>query len=77
MIDVMTLCQSYKQQEVTKIKWVHRDNNLANSMTKSKPSIALRDLINTNKIILDMLEWVEHTEKEVKARLIEKGEPLS
>lgn len=34
--------------------------------------MALRDLVNTNKIILDTLKQVEHTEKKAKASLTER-----
>jgi hypothetical protein len=30
-------------------------------MTKSKPLLALKRLINTNRIELKIVEWVEHT----------------
>ena len=59
MIDVMSLCQSYKQQEVTEIKWIHGHNNPADSMTKSKASTALKTVIDTNRINLDTIAWVE------------------
>lgn len=59
MIDVMSLCQSYGGREITEIKWIHGYNNPADSMTKSKPSSALKTLIDTNCINLDTTEWVE------------------
>ena len=62
MIDVMSLRQSYKRQEVTEIKWIKGGNNLADSMTKSKASTALKTVIHTNQINLDTVEWVERGE---------------
>lgn len=63
MIDVMSLRQSYERREVAEIKWIHGYNNPADSMTKSKPSAALRTVIDTNQINLDTTEWVERTTK--------------
>lgn len=59
MIDVMSLRQSYERREVTEVKWIHGHNNPADSMTKAKVSSALKTVIDTNRINLDMTEWVE------------------
>ena len=64
MIDVMSLRQSYERREVTEIKWIHGHNNPANSMTKTKPSSALKTVIDTNRINLDTTEWVERAAEE-------------
>jgi hypothetical protein len=37
------------------------DSNPADAMTKSKPSTALKRLIDTNRIKLETMEWVERT----------------
>jgi hypothetical protein len=50
MIDIMGLRQSYKQQEIHEIRWIDGTYNPADSMTKDKPSLALRQLIDTNKL---------------------------
>ena len=42
MIDVMSLRQSYKRREITKVKWIHGYHNPADSMTKAKPTLALK-----------------------------------
>ena len=55
----MCLQQSYKRREITEIKWIHRGTNLANVMTKSKPCPALKHLVDTNKLNLQVAEWVE------------------
>jgi hypothetical protein len=66
MVDVMALRQSYERREITEVKWVHGVNNPADSMTKSKPSSALRTVIDTNQINLDTSEWIERaTAKEI------------
>ena len=50
IVDVMSLQQSYKQREITKVKWIYRHHNPANSITKTKSLSALKTLINTNCI---------------------------
>jgi hypothetical protein len=59
MIDVMCLRQAYERREITEVKWIKGNSNPADSMTKSKPSNALKQLIDTNTILLDVEEWVE------------------
>lgn len=61
MIDVMCLRQAYERREITEVKWIEGDTNPADSMTKSKPSGALKLLIDTNKVQLQEKEWVERT----------------
>lgn len=59
MIDVMSLRQSYERREITEVRWIDGDHNPADSMTKSKGSNALKALVDTNRINLDAMEWVE------------------
>jgi hypothetical protein len=62
IIDVMCLRQAYERREITEVKWINGDTNPADSMTKSKPSGALKLLIDTNKVQLQEKEWVERAE---------------
>ena len=59
MVDLMCLRQSYERREITEVKWIDGNSNPADAMTKSKPCQALRDLIDTNTIKLEVTEWVE------------------
>jgi hypothetical protein len=59
MIDIMCLRQSYERREITEVKWIDGDSNPADSMTKSKASTALKQLIDTNYLDLKVVEWVE------------------
>ena len=59
MIDIMCLCQAYKHREITEVKWIKGESNPADSMTKNKGSTTLKLLIDSNKIRLDVEEWVE------------------
>ena len=74
MINIMSLRQSYKKQEIIEIKWIHGQNNSADSMTKAKPDIALKTIIETNHINLSTIEWIERTktaEDEKKHEVLE------
>ena len=59
MVDLMCLQQVYKRREITKIKWISRGTNPADAMTKSKPCLALKLLVDTNKLDLQVIEQVE------------------
>ena len=56
MVDMISLRQSYKQREITKVKWIHGYHNSADSMTKAKFSAALKTLIDTNRINISTTE---------------------
>jgi hypothetical protein len=59
MIDVMCLRQAYERREIAEVKWIKGESNPADSMTKLKPTNALKRLIDTNTMQLDVEEWVE------------------
>ena len=61
IIDIICLCQAYKRKEIAKVKWIKGESNLANAITKSnsKSSNALKQLIDTNTLQLEVEEWVE------------------
>jgi hypothetical protein len=61
MIDVMCLRQAYERRQITDIKWIDGSSNPADAMTKSKPCDALRQLIDTNRIDLQAIGWVERS----------------
>ena len=55
----MCLHQLYERREITEVKWIDGNSNPTNLMTKSKASIALKKLIDTNYLELQAIEWVE------------------
>ena len=59
MIDIMALRQSYERREIVEIIWIDGPTNPADAMTKGKPCQALTDLIDTNKISIKPMKWVE------------------
>ena len=48
----MCFRQLYEQRKITEVKWIDGDSNPADAITKSKASMALRQLININYIHL-------------------------
>jgi hypothetical protein len=56
----MCLRQSYERRQITEIRWIDRNSNPADAMTKTKPCAVLTDLIDTNKIDIKATGWVEH-----------------
>lgn len=50
---------SYEQQEITEMKWIHGYHNLADFMTKAKPLLASKMLIDLNNHNINTTEWVE------------------
>jgi hypothetical protein len=59
IVDVICLRQAYERREIAEVKWIKSNSNPADAMTKSKPSNALTQLLDTNTIQLDVEEWVE------------------
>jgi len=59
MIDIMCIRQSYERREIAEIKWIKGTSNPADSMTKTKPTGALKLLLDSNTIQLEVDKWVE------------------
>jgi len=38
MIDIITLRQSYERRELTEVRWINRQDNPADAMTKATPN---------------------------------------
>lgn len=62
IIDLMCLQQSYKQCEIMEIRWIDRNSNFADTITKVKPYAVLQKLINTNIIYLNTARWLERAD---------------
>ena len=69
----MCLRQLYKRREITEVKWINGNSNPADAITKSKASMALRQLINTNYIHLQTVEWVERAKEGQKGIVQREG----
>jgi hypothetical protein len=61
MIDVMILRKSYERREIIEIKWIDESNNFVDSIIKTsfKAFLALKQIIDINRIRLDSIEWVK------------------
>ena len=59
IIDIICLRQAYKRKEIVEVKWIKGKSNPVDAITKSKSSNALKRLIDTNTLQLDVEEWVE------------------
>jgi hypothetical protein len=60
MIDVMCLRQAYERRLIAEVRWIDGNSNPADAMTKtSKVNGALKDLIDTNKLTMQVNKWVE------------------
>jgi hypothetical protein len=64
IVDLICLRQSYERREIAEIKWIEGGSNPADAMTKSKPCQALKTLIDTNRLDLQVTEWVERDGEE-------------
>jgi hypothetical protein len=58
----MCLHQAYERRQITKVKWIDGETNLVDAMTKGKPCTTLSQLIDTNRVELQAVGWVERTE---------------
>ncbi|EED17231.1 hypothetical protein TSTA_022850 [Talaromyces stipitatus ATCC 10500] len=61
MINLMALRQSYERHEIDEIRWIHGDDNPADTFTKLNPNKALRDFIGSNKVTIWVEGFVERT----------------
>jgi hypothetical protein len=42
IIDIICLHQLYKRRKIAKVKWINRDSNPIDAITKNKPLLALK-----------------------------------
>ena len=61
LINIICLRQLYKRREIAKVKWINGNSNPVDTITKSKPLLALKWLIDINQIKLKIVEWVKYT----------------
>ena len=52
----MCLRQAYERKQIDEIIWIDGNTNPADAMTKAKACNALKELINTNKVNIRVLE---------------------
>jgi hypothetical protein len=49
IIDVICLRQAYERRLIINVKWIDREANPADAITKGKACLALQQLIDTNR----------------------------
>jgi hypothetical protein len=54
MINIMALCQSYKQREIAEIRWINGKDNPADAITKSTPNKALERSLDSNQLTIQV-----------------------
>jgi hypothetical protein len=59
MIDIMCLRQSYERREIAELACVESQDNIADAMTKERAGTALTRLIDTNRLDIPLMRWVE------------------
>ena len=61
MVDLMCLRQFYKRREIVEIKQIDGGSNPVDAIIKLRPYQALKDLINTNIVKLQVTKQVKRT----------------
>jgi hypothetical protein len=50
IVNIICLCQAYERREISQVVWIRREYNIADAMTKDKPSSSLKALIDSNRL---------------------------
>ena len=68
MIDIMCLHQAYEYREISQVIWINREYNIADAMTKDKPSSRFKALIDSNRLDIaeGTISWVKRKETDHK-----------
>lgn len=59
MVDILAIRQSYERREIADILWIKGNRNPADAMTKEKACNALQQMVDTNRLDLELDGWVE------------------
>ena len=54
MINIMAICQLYKHRELSEVQWIKGISNPVDAMTKAIPNKALKALVNTNSLTIQV-----------------------
>jgi hypothetical protein len=63
IINIIAIRQAYERQEMRNIRWINNRNNPADAMIKGTLNHAFKELINTNRLILRLQEWIKRDNK--------------
>lgn len=56
IINVIAIRKVYKKQKIVKIKWIDKESNSINTITKSKLYQVFKDLVNNNTITIKVIK---------------------
>ncbi|KHJ33633.1 hypothetical protein EV44_g3924 [Erysiphe necator] len=79
MVDILAIRQSYERREIADILWIKGNRNPADAMTKEKACNALQQMVDTNRLDLELDGWVEsimHFTRETDGKTINHIEPF-
>ena len=52
IINIIFLRKSYEKREISEIKWINGEDNLANALIKKIPNKLLKKLVSTNRLTI-------------------------
>jgi hypothetical protein len=58
MIDIMALRQSYERRELSEVRWIQGEDNLADAFTKGAPNRAFERFVSGNEAMIRVEGWV-------------------
>jgi hypothetical protein len=58
MIGIMALRQSYERRELSEVRWIRGDDNLADAFTKGTPNRASERFVSSNKATIRVEGWI-------------------
>lgn len=61
MIDIISLRESYKKRENSKIRRINSKYNLVDALIKKTPNLVLEKLVSTNQLIIRVEVFVNRT----------------
>jgi hypothetical protein len=50
MIDIIALRESYERRKLFEIRWINRQDNPTNTITKASPNKTFKGFLDTNKL---------------------------
>ncbi|KHJ32066.1 hypothetical protein EV44_g3191 [Erysiphe necator] len=74
MIDIMAIRQSYERRELSEIRWINGNDNPADTMTKSSPTKALEQILNSNTLRVRVEGWVQRLDISMESSTTNKND---
>lgn len=74
MIEIMAIRQSYERRELSEIRWINGNDNPADTMTKSSPTKALEQILNSNTLRVRVEGWVQRLDISMESSTTNKND---